>query len=205
MPRRRRPARPGALADLAPRRILTQIVVLQALYYLCAAALIIFTTLVAGKPVSLDLLFNWETVRGDVTTGWTLALCWMFDALICVIFFLLLIARSKLIPDFALTIHFLHLIVVSLYTKRIPTQIFWWGLQAACSALMIFLGMWACQWRELKPIAFGGRAKENGAATSGPSGSGEQGEGFQMGSGSRGTDGAGVYEMIGMKPKDEAV
>lgn len=82
MPRRRRPARPGALADLAPLRILRQILVLQVLYYACAAALILFTTLVAGQNVSLDLLFNWRTVRGDITTGWTIALCWMIDSLI---------------------------------------------------------------------------------------------------------------------------
>lgn len=82
MPRRRRPARPGALADLAPFRILTQILVLQALYYACAAALILFTTLVAGKEVSISLLLDWKEVRGDVTTGWTLALCWMMDSLI---------------------------------------------------------------------------------------------------------------------------
>jgi len=82
MPRRRRPARPGALADLAPLRILTQILVLQALYYAVAGALILFTTLVAGQQVSLDLLLSWRSVRGDVTTGWTLALCWMMDSLI---------------------------------------------------------------------------------------------------------------------------
>jgi len=82
MPRRRRPARPGALADLAPFRVLTQIVVLQALYYLIAAALIIFTTLVAGQQVSVGLLFDWQQIRGDVTSGWTLALCWMMTSLV---------------------------------------------------------------------------------------------------------------------------
>lgn len=82
MARRRRPARPGALADLAPGRILKQIALLQVLFYLCAATLIIFTTLVAGQPVTLDLVFGWEPLRSDLTTGWTLALCWMFDSLI---------------------------------------------------------------------------------------------------------------------------
>lgn len=82
MPRRRRPARPGALADLAPRRILTQIALLQVLYYAVAGSLIAFSTLVAGKRVTPDLLFSWRAVRGDVTTGWTLALCWMMDSLI---------------------------------------------------------------------------------------------------------------------------
>lgn len=82
MSRRRRPARPGALDDMAPRKILGQIVVLQLLYYAIAAALILFTTLVAGQPVTLDLLLSWKSVRGDVTTGWTLALCWLLDSLI---------------------------------------------------------------------------------------------------------------------------
>jgi len=82
MPRRRRPARPGALADLAPLRILTQIAVLQLLYYLVAGALILFTTLVAGGQLSPALLFDWHQIRGDVTTGWTLALCWMMTSLL---------------------------------------------------------------------------------------------------------------------------
>lgn len=82
MPRRRRPARPGALADLAPKRILAQIVILQLLYYAVAAALILFTTLVAGREVTADLLLSWRTVRSDVTTGWMLGLCWMMDSLI---------------------------------------------------------------------------------------------------------------------------
>ena len=199
MARRRKPTRPGALADLSPLRIVKQIALLQVLFYLCAATLIIFTTLVAGKPVSLDLLFGWEALRSDVTTGWTLALCWMFDALICVIFILLFIARSKLVPDFALTIHFLHLIVVSLYSRSIPSRLFWWALQVASASLMTLLGMWACQWRELKPIAFGGRKRETGSIA-------EEGQGFPTGpGGGRGADGAGVYEMVGLVNKDEAV
>lgn len=82
MARRRRPARPGALADLAPSRILAQIVILQLLYYAVAAALILFITLVAGKEISVDLLLSWKTIRGDITDGWMLGLCWMMDSLI---------------------------------------------------------------------------------------------------------------------------
>ncbi|KAK4611574.1 hypothetical protein CLAFUW4_12979 [Fulvia fulva] len=205
MPRRRRPPRPGALADLAPLRILTQILLLQLSYYMGAIVLIIFTTFVAGKHPEPAMFFDWKRVRGDVTTGWTLALCWMLDSVITVIPILLLIARSKLVPDFALTIHFVHLIVTSLYTKAIPTNITWWLLQVASVALMISLGVWACQWRELRPMSFGGKAKqqsdpatlENGGATA-P----DNGEGFSMGSGGRGRDGAGTYEMVGMAPKE---
>ena len=77
----RRPARPGALTSLSPLRILTQIVVLQAAFYLIATALILFTTLTAGKQFSLDLVFSWRSVRGDTAVGWTLGLCWGMSSL----------------------------------------------------------------------------------------------------------------------------
>jgi len=122
-----------------------------------------------------------------------------------VIFLLLLIARSKLVLDFALTIHFINLLVTSFYTKALPTRIFWWGLQVASAGLMTFLGMWACRWRELKPIAFGGKGKAR-AVTSTDGQGGEDGVGFDTGAGrGRGRDGAGVYEMVGMGSKDDAV
>src|SRR5689334_21573078 len=81
MPRPRRPARPGALADLSPTRILSQIVVLQLAYYACAAILIVFTALVAGQKISVDLLFSWRSLRGDTTIGWTLGLVWVLNSL----------------------------------------------------------------------------------------------------------------------------
>jgi hypothetical protein len=82
MARRRRQPRPGALADLAPLRILTHIALLQISYYFVAAVLIVFVTLTAGGDISAGRVFDWRLVRSDVTTGWTLALCWMLDALI---------------------------------------------------------------------------------------------------------------------------
>ena len=104
MPRKRRPPRPGALAELAPLRIFTQIVILQAAYYLCAALLIIFTALVAGRDLSFDLLFSWRTIRGDTTVGWMLGLIWLlnsliryeFLALICLVEHLFAVAYSSI-------------------------------------------------------------------------------------------------------------
>ncbi|KAF2169652.1 hypothetical protein M409DRAFT_64710 [Zasmidium cellare ATCC 36951] len=206
MARRRRPPRPGALADLAPLRILTQIFLLQLSYYGTAIVLIVFTSIVAGKHPDPGMFFDWRNVRGDVTTGWTLGLCWMLDSLITVIPILLLIARSKLVPDFALTIHLIHLIITSLYTRTLPSNISWWMLQILSSVLMISLGMWACQWRELRPMAFGGKSKqqaEPGTVANGHPPEADEGAGFEMGSGrSGGRDGAGAYEMVGMAPRE---
>lgn len=93
-----------------------------------------------------------------------------------VIFLLLFVSRSKLVPDFALTIHFLHLVTTIVYTRSIPSNLLWWGLQFASAAMMIFLGMWACQRRELEPIKFGGHGGSSQASSSQPSGGDGQAE-----------------------------
>ena len=126
----------------------------------------------------------------------------------------LIVIRSKLVLDFALTVHFLHLLVVSLYTGQIPRNASWWAAMALSSGLAVMLGMWGCRYRELRPISFGGsgggNAAANGAAgngegssnAGGEGGSGTQGDeeqGFSRGRGrGRGRDGAGEYEMVKM-------
>lgn len=105
---------------------------------------------------------------------------------------LVLIARSKLVPDFAATIHLLHLIFSSWYSRALPTNLLWWALQAASAALMIFLGMWSCQWRELQPISFGGKgARHGGGDDVEASAAGKERGG--------GRNGGGVYQMVSTK------
>lgn len=129
--------------------------------------------------------------------------------LLCrVVSILLLISRSKLVPDFALTLHFIHLVTVSLYSKSIPQNMLWWALQVVSAAVMTSLGVWTCQYRELRPINFGGPAQSttgesSTAATADDVGDEEQGYGRGRGRG-RGRDGAGNYEMVGMKADGEA-
>ncbi|KAJ5808565.1 hypothetical protein N7474_009834 [Penicillium riverlandense] len=153
-PRRRHPA--GARTDLPPLLIIRKIILLQVAWYVCATVLILFTTAVYGAPFSLDLVFGWDYLRGDTTVGWILGLVWILNCFISVIFLLLFVSRSKLVPDFALTIHFLHLVATTFYTRSLPANLLWWALQCASASVMTFMGMWACQWRELKPISFGG-------------------------------------------------
>jgi hypothetical protein len=119
--------------------------------------------------------------------------------LISAIFILLLIARSKLVLDFALTVHFIHLIVTSLYTHAVPSHLFWWALQMTSATIMTSLGVWACQWRELRPINFGGKSSKPAA---------DDGVGEIRGTGrgrGRGRDGAGEYEMVDMNDGDNNV
>ena len=76
-PRRRKPPRAGALTELPPLKIIRSIVLLQLAYYVTAIVLILFTALVAGQKFSLNLIFDWKSIRGDNTIGWTLGLVWL--------------------------------------------------------------------------------------------------------------------------------
>lgn len=67
---------------------------------------------------------------------------------------------------------------------------------------MVSLGMWACQWRELRPITFGGSNTAGAAQTKDghdeDTGGDPTGQARGRGRG-RNRDGMGAYEMIGMK------
>ncbi len=74
--------------------------------------------------------------------------------------------------------------------------------------MMTTLGVWSCQYRELRPINFGGAAQSTTgessmAASATEAGDEEQGYGRGRGRG-RGRDGAGEYEMVGLKGEGEA-
>ncbi|KAI6246627.1 hypothetical protein HI914_04801 [Erysiphe necator] len=155
MARKKRPPRPGAINEYAPLKILTQIVIVQLVYYLSALILIIFSALVAGKRFNLDLVFNWRSLRGDTTVGWMLGMIWVLNSFTGIVLMLVLVRRSKLVLDFALTLHFIHLLTVSVYSHSLPRNIIWWATQFISAGTIIFMGVWSCQWRELQPISFG--------------------------------------------------
>lgn len=128
----------------------------------------------------------------------------------------IIVMRSKLVLDFALSTHVIHLVFVVLYTRQLPRHAMWWACMAASSALAVGLGTWGCRYRELKPISFGGGgggvSATNGSSGEGSSsggagaGDGDAGadddeeQGYSRGRGRvRGRDGAGEYEMVAMK------
>lgn len=66
---------------------------------------------------------------------------------------------------------------------------------------MTSVGVWACQWRELKPINFGGKA-----ASKQPENAADDGVGEPRGRGrGRGRDGAGEYELADMNDASDRV
>ncbi|KAK4676154.1 hypothetical protein QC764_509610 [Podospora pseudoanserina] len=157
MARRRRPPRPGSLSELPPLKIASQILALQALYYTFSFTLLLFSALVAGTAFTLDLVLGWQSIRGDTTQGWLCGFLAMLNGGVLMgAAIVVLIGRSKLVTDFALSLHFIHLVVVTFYTGELPKHMAWWVSMACASVLGVVLGTWGCRYRELKPISFGG-------------------------------------------------
>ncbi|ODV87804.1 hypothetical protein CANARDRAFT_26009 [[Candida] arabinofermentans NRRL YB-2248] len=144
-------------STLSPARLFFQIVVLQVFYYLAAIVLFYFTAQLSGQTFSLNWCFSWELVSWENTLGLTLSALWLFDSLISVAFITLIIGRSKLAWDFAITVHLINLGLVWL-NSGFPKRIYWWLLQGCSCCIMIGLGTWTTRWKELRETFFDGIA-----------------------------------------------
>ncbi|KAK6352788.1 hypothetical protein TWF696_004791 [Orbilia brochopaga] len=162
MPRRRRVRPASALESLSPLLILSQIVALQTAFYAVATILLLFTAVVLGVRFSLDWPFSWVPVTGENARGWTVALVWLANSMTSVIAITLLVGRTKLVLDFALTIHFIHLLITTLYSHSLPASWLWWAVQLGSAVITVSLATWLCRKRELQPLAFGGRGRVAG-------------------------------------------
>lgn len=106
-------------------------------------------------------LFTWDYVNYTNTLGLSLSMLWLLDALICVIFLTVIVGRSKLAWDFAVTIHAINLIVVLMNTHSLPS-FSWFFLQVLSSLILVFLGTWTTRWKELRDTFFEGLVDPSG-------------------------------------------
>lgn len=72
------------------------------------------------------------------------------------------------------------------------------------ATVLVMLGTWACRYRELQPISFGGNAAANKVTANGSADIVDDHVRGGRGRG-RNADGGASYEMVGMKEGDEAV
>ena len=106
--------------------------------------------------LSKSIVFLWELVEPDNAMGLTLFMMWLFDALLCVLFVTVIVGRSKLAWDFAVTVYIINLIVVWTYTGKFPSSILWWCLQVLSAVLLVTLSTYSTRWNELRTTFFDG-------------------------------------------------
>jgi len=137
-----------------PSRLFFQIVVLQCFYYLTAIVLFFGVGWLNGYDFKFDWVFLWEMVTSDNALGLTLFCLWLFDSLLCVLFVTIIVGRSKLAWDFAITVHIVNLLVVWIYTSKFPISILWWCLQILSGVLLVVLSTYLTRWKELRTTFF---------------------------------------------------
>lgn len=138
----------------SPLRIAGQIVILQLFYYLTALIIFYLVALLNGYDFSVDWIFSWELIEPDNAMGLTLFALWLFDSLLCVLFVTVIVGRSKLAWDFAITVHIINLGVVWLYTGKFPTSFLWWCLQFLSGVILVTLSTYLTRWKELRTTFF---------------------------------------------------
>lgn len=105
-----------------------------------------------GDELSLDAILNDKEIRTDTVFGWTLALVWLVNAAISIPVLVFLIQRAKLVLDFVVTLHGIHMVLIWSHTGHFPTCGAWWVLQIVSIIGMTLGGEWACMQREMEPI-----------------------------------------------------
>ncbi|SCV03531.1 LAMI_0H08900g1_1 [Lachancea mirantina] len=156
IPQELRPSEIFKQDSLSPPKIAIQIVLLQLFYYWTAFFLFYGASKICGYELEAKKwLFSWELIQFTNSLGLTISLLWLLDSLICVFFLTVIVGRSKLAWDFAITIHAINLAVVTLYTRKWPS-LAWFFLQVLSSLILVFLGTWTTRWRELRDTFFDG-------------------------------------------------
>lgn len=142
-------------ADITnPSKLLSQIVILQSFYYVTALVMFYLISSLNGYDFNIDWIVLWELIALDNAMGLVLFTLWLFDSLLCVLFVTIVVGRSKLAWDFAITIHIINLIVVWVYSGKFPTSTLWWCLQILSAVLLVTLSTYLTRWKELRTTFF---------------------------------------------------
>ncbi|KAG5518104.1 hypothetical protein PMAC_003290 [Pneumocystis sp. 'macacae'] len=138
-----------------PILIVSQIIAVQSLFYLSETTLVLFLFVISGKQVSLDYIFDFHKISLNDVESLVAGLIWDINSVFGILILFFVVRRTKQVLDFTLTMHFIHFIIVFLYSGHFPSNTYWWVVQMISCVFMCLGGEWMCMQRELKPITFG--------------------------------------------------
>ncbi|CAB1353916.1 unnamed protein product [Coregonus sp. 'balchen'] len=127
-----------------PVLILSQIVLMQCIYYSFLGLWLAGVDSLVQTNRSLDQIFSYEVSPPGIAMG-----LWFF------------IRRGKQCLDFTITVHFFHMIGCWIYNAHLPAALSWWLVNVACMALMAVIGEYLCMRTELRAIPVNSGPKSN--------------------------------------------
>ncbi|KAG0048312.1 hypothetical protein BGZ83_006710 [Gryganskiella cystojenkinii] len=144
-----------------PVLILSQIVCLQAIWYISISTIVYIFSKLSGTDITLDAILNFREIRADNAQGMLLGLAWLLNSVVGVYLLLKIVSRARLVLDFSLTLLLYHVMVTTLYSDHFPSSFLWWALNGTTCGIMIFGGEYVCMQLEMEPIVLGGNNNNN--------------------------------------------
>ena len=135
-----------------PKYIVSQILLLQAMFYLIHFTLTGFLNHVFGLANHLDQIFSSSVLINQDSYGLVFILSSLLSIPLLVCAIVYIVERTSKCLDFTGTIYFFHLIFVS-YFSSVPTNLAWWGVNGGSLILVILLSEYICMKIERQEIS----------------------------------------------------
>jgi len=132
--------------------IISQILTLQAVFYVSLGLWITLFDVISGSSKSLDQIFKYQELQATTFSGKSVIAAFIFNALNCSIGLWYIVQRTKLCLDFSCTVHFLHLVICIWYNTGLPLTLSWWVINFVCTAILCVSGEFLCMRTELQSI-----------------------------------------------------
>lgn len=139
-----------------PVLIISQIMCLQCAYYFSVSLLhCVICGVFFQRGSSLDYLFLDSRMNFWDPWGKCTFVVFLINPLFCSLATLMLIKRTKQCLDFVCTMHLIHLIVCSIYSRHFPSSSAWWIANILSTILTTVMSEYLCMRFELKEIPVG--------------------------------------------------
>lgn len=143
-----------------PWMIISQILTLQAVFYVSLGLWISLFDVATGSNKSLDQIFKYQELQPTSFGGKIVVAAFIFNALNCSVGLWYIVQRTKLCLDFSCTVHLIHLIICVWFNSGLPYTLSWWMINLVCTAILCVSGEFLCMRTELQsiPVSMGPRA-----------------------------------------------
>ncbi|KAK6183387.1 hypothetical protein SNE40_010878 [Patella caerulea] len=135
-----------------PLLILSQIISMQAIYYLSLGFWIFVLDQIAVFDLSVEQMFTMNDLGLSEDSGRTNVIAFALNSLTTAFGIWLVVGRTKQCLDFSVTILFFHFIGSWIYNAHVPQTFWWWLTNTVSLVFMTVLGEFLCMRSELKAI-----------------------------------------------------
>ncbi|KAK2177623.1 hypothetical protein NP493_589g02003 [Ridgeia piscesae] len=143
-----------------PVLIIGQILSMQSAFYLGLGLWIVVVDYILASHRSLDQVFSYEDLQTRDVKGSLTMVTYALNALSCSVGLWYVVRRTKQCWDFAMTMHFFHLLACWAFNHHLPHSLSWWLINIVSIIITTVCGEFLCMRTEMKaiPLSMGPKA-----------------------------------------------